>query len=246
MAVVLCARRAAGAPLALGRLWRAAHALGTAEHARVATLRPLRWLSTESNATMLAVMVERSPQLTPEPTEIEKAQYRHTEELEGLHKVYPSALTTAEEGPDQQRARERMERLVDRDGSREGEGDRTGDERSLDRRLAQRLYLLVQVDGRWRFPQQTWQPPESAQSGLIRAVTAECGDSLATHQMGNAPMGHRELGSGEKLFLWRHLYVSGEVRVPDGADYAWLTKEELAERIDDELAPMAHLCGPFA
>ena len=48
------------------------------------------------------------------------------------------------------------------------------------------------------------------------------------------------------LFLWRHLYVSGDVAAPPGSDYAWVTKSELLERVSDELRPMSAIaCGPF-
>ena len=203
--------------------------------------------SPHRSVTLLAALVERSPQITPAPTEAEQVQEAHQLALEAKHKVYPTVLTAAEEGPDQQRARLRMESIVETEGSREGEGDRTGDMRSLDRRLAQRLYLLVYEDGRWQFPQQEWQAPESARGGLRRVIAASCGDGLETHQMGNAPIGHLPLLSGDTLFLWRHLYVSGDVSVPEGLDYAWLTRDELVELVDEDLGELSAVaCGPFA
>ena len=114
------------------------------------------------HATVLAALVERTPVLTPDLREWEEKQLRHTAALEAAQKVSPSAITAAEEGPDQQRARLRMEGLVERESTREGEGDRTGDMRSLDRRLSQRLYLLVRVGGRWQLPQEAWTAPEAA------------------------------------------------------------------------------------
>jgi hypothetical protein len=199
------------------------------------------------HATLLAALVERSPVITPEISEWDEKQLRHKAALEAKQKVSPTVLTAAEEGPDQQRARLRMESLVARESTREGEGDRTGDMRSLDRRLAQRLYLLVKVDGRWQLPQDAWAAPEAARDGLRRVITARCGEDLATHQMGNAPLGHVDVAGGvDALFLWRHLYVSGDVRVGEGEDYAWVTKDELVEYVDDDLAQIAPIvCGPF-
>ena len=195
--------------------------------------------------TLLAALVERSPHLTPDVPDYEEVQHGHTATSQKV-KVYPASLTVAEEGPDQQRARLRLEALVEREGGREGDGDRTGDHRSLDRCLAQRLYLLVQIDGVWQFPQQTWEPPESARQGLVRTINAACGGDLNTHQMGNAPLGHAPLSSGGSLFLWRHLYVSGNVNVPPGCDYAWVTKDELNDYVSAELASLAsEACGPF-
>lgn len=198
-----------------------------------------------SASTLLAALVERSPQLTPDEPEHETAQHAHAAQVQ-RHKVYPTLMTAAEEGPDQQRARLRMEALVEREGGREGEGDRTGDQRSMDRCLAQRLYLLVQVDGQWQFPQLAWQPPESARDGLRRAISQNCGEELTTHQMGNAPLGHVALTSGDALFLWRHLYVSGAVVVPPGCDHVWVTKAELANLVSLEVSGMCAIaCGPF-
>ena len=209
-----------------------------------------RCLASSSSSTLLAALIERTPQLTPDPTEIEQAQLAYEETFQGLHKVYPSSLTSAEEGPDAQRARLRMEALVEKEGSREGSGDREGDEASLDRRLTQRLYLLVRdVDGTWRFPQRVWEgTPESARDGLQAAIEAECGESLAVHQVGNAPLGHLEVSGGDAtLFLWRFLYVSGQVDPEwSGLQHAWLTKDELAERVDADLGELTKLaCGPF-
>ena len=203
-----------------------------------------------SKSTLLAALVERPPVVTPEPTVLESKQRYFDRKYEGSHKVYPSSLTSAEEGPDQQRARQRMEAIIENEASREGEGDRTGDERSLDRRLAQRLYLLVRQspDGPWHFPQRAWAgPSERARDGLQAAIADACGESLGVHQMGNAPLGHMEVAD-DTLFLWRFQHVSGDVDAEEsGVDYAWLTKEELAERLDprvgSEFARM--VCGPF-
>ena len=194
--------------------------------------------------TLLAALIERSPLLTPEMSELEQQQQERSEAFEALHKVYPSSLTSAEEGPDQQRARLRMESILENEASREGEGDRTGDERSLDRRLAQRLYLLVRdgPNGPWRFPQREWAgPPERARDGLQSAIEATCGEALSVHQMGNAPLGHLPASN---LFVWRFLYVAGHV--DDDLEHAWLTRDELTERVDGELGELAKLvCGPY-
>ena len=206
-----------------------------------------RCASSSSAPTLLGALIERPPLLTPEITDLEMEQQKRNLELEDLHKVYPSSLTSAEEGPDQQRARLRMESILEREATREGEGDRTGDEASLDRRLSQRLYLLVRDgDGPWRFPQREWAgPPERARDGLQSAIEAACGESLALHQVGNAPLGHLSRPTGT-LFLWRFLYVSGQVDAATGLEYAWLTKDELRERVDSELGGIAQLCcGPY-
>ena len=208
---------------------------------------PRRWLSAGSPPTILAALIERSPQITPDVPEHEAKQQAMSEKFEEMHKVYPTSLTSAEEGPDQQRARLRMESILERDATREGQGDRDGDVSSLDRRLAQRVYLLVRDgDGPWRFPQREWAgSPERARDGLQAAIEAACGESLAVHQMGNAPLAHSNSEAGS-LFLWRFLYVSGDVDAADGLEHAWFTRDELTEKVDAQLGELAKLaCGPY-
>ena len=118
-----------------------------------AAFRPRMLSGTAGSRTLLGLLVERSPQITPDLHDWERTEDERKERLEALHKVSPAALTMSEESPDQERARKRMEQLVEREGSREGEGDRTGDLTSLDRRLAQRLYLLVRTGDEWQLPQ---------------------------------------------------------------------------------------------
>ena len=157
------------------------------------------------SSTHLAALIERSPQLTPELREYERELVADMETHESWAKVYPEALTAAEEGPDRQRARLRLEALLESDGGREGEGDRTGDTRSLDRHLSQRLYLLTRraADEPWALPQRAWVAPESVRDGLAELVRTRCGDELAVHQMGNAPMAHRKLFDGGSVFFWK-------------------------------------------
>ena len=209
----------------------------------------LRLLSAAKSTTVLAALVERSPQLTPDLPDYELEHRERQLALEAKHKVYPAVMTAAEEGPDQQAARQRLEQLIEREGSREGEGDRSGDEHSLDRQLAKRLYLLVRDGaGQWSLPQQEWRgPPETARAGVQRAVETACGASLAVHQMGNAPLAHLPSEDGSStLFIWRCLYVGGQVDAPGSSDYAWVTRDELLERVDAPLKELAATaCGPF-
>lgn len=220
---------------------------GRAVPTRRAVALALRERCSSSGATRLAAVIERPPLLTPDPPQWELKRQAAVLATESKHKLYPAALTDAEEGPDRQRARLRLDTLVEREGSREGEGDRAGDSRSLDRCLARRLYLLVQVDGRWQFPQATWAPPEGALDGVLRGVEASCGSELQTHRMGNAPLGHATAGDGT-TFFYKLMHVAGDVQPADGTDFAWLTKEELGEKLDPEIRELAKtMCaGPFA
>ena len=209
-----------------------------------------RGLSTPaSGRTLLAALVERSPVLTPDLPDHETKHATWRARLEALHKTYPAVLTQAEEGPDQQRARERAVSIVDDWGTREGEGDRSGDETSLDRRLSQRVYLLVRVDGKWVLPQREWAgPPETSRDVLNKALEAACGTDIKLHPTGNAPFGHLpNLAGGSTTFLWRYLHVAGDVQPGSEVDqHAWLTKAELVEHLDEPLGQLVlDICGPY-
>eukprot|EP00316_Scyphosphaera_apsteinii_P012615 CAMPEP_0119299972 /NCGR_PEP_ID=MMETSP1333-20130426/1981_1 /TAXON_ID=418940 /ORGANISM="Scyphosphaera apsteinii, Strain RCC1455" /LENGTH=219 /DNA_ID=CAMNT_0007301581 /DNA_START=97 /DNA_END=756 /DNA_ORIENTATION=- len=157
-----------------------------------------RFFSARAGGTIFAALVERIPILTPElpawRLEIQDALDQRTI---ALSKAYPAQYTEADEGPDRRRAREKLLKLIECDGSRLGEGDHTDDKRSLDRQLTCRLYLLLQINGRWQFPQVPWEPDasnaipnETIRSCLLRGLAAQCGDYLDVHWMGNAPLAH--------------------------------------------------------
>ena len=198
----------------------------------------------------LAALVERLPVLTPElpAWQAEHVEQRH-ELAAASAKVYPSQLTEAEEAPDTRQARLRVDAIIKAEGQREGAGDREGDERTTDRRLAQRLFLLLRVDGEWRFPQARWAAPASAQECLEEEVSASCGEALELSWVGHAPLAHLEQ-PGERTFWWKAQLLGGEVVPAAGIDFAWLTREELDERLagaDPELRRLtAEMCGPFA
>ena len=62
--------------------------------------------------------------------------------------------------------------------------------------------------------------------------------------MGNAPVAHLEREDAT-TFFWRFQYVQGHVDAPAGR-HAWLTKEELAERLGGPLGALTQeMCGPM-
>lgn len=123
--------------------------------------------------------------------------------------------------------------------------------RSLDRRLDQRLVFLAQrkSDGAWVFPGAKWGGEgtgtmrDAAKDALLDAF----GDELDFWYPGNAPMGHHlqvfdeatqeRTGSyGAKLFFYRVQLLGGFIDLgAKYADYRWLTHDETAEYVGDEL-----------
>ncbi len=217
--------------------------------------RRLRAHQTRHKHIVAAALVERLPALTP-PTPPWKQQSISDQRrfAEALAKEYPQEFHEAEEGPDAKKARIRLEAIVDAESRRQGVGDDDADEASLDRRLAQRLYLLLRVDGVWRFPQLHWPPQPSAgdapvpsmRDAILGELSASCGDEMKCHWMGNAPAAHLE-GGAETTFFWKVQLLHGEPQTADGVSHAWLTKEELAERLGggDKSAFVLEMCGPF-
>ena len=205
-----------------------------------------RLASTSSGATtLLAAVIERSPLITPDLKPFEVAEMERKQARQALQKAYPSELTEIEEGPDQVRARQRLQQVLEKYGGREGEGDKSGNEHSMQRRLAQRLYLLVCVDGAWQFPSGLWEPPALAQPSLQDLISQRCGDDLTLHPVGYAPVAHQELEQGA-VFYWKLLHVAGSVEPSEGVDYAWLTKDEIVDRLDPATAELAsEMLGPF-
>lgn len=82
----------------------------------------------------------------------------------------------------------------------------------------------------------------------MSGVEQHCGAALTVHPVGNAPIAHLELPDTTRVFFYRMLHVDGLVQLGDGvSDYAWLTKLELASRLDQETATLtAEMFGPFA
>jgi len=225
--------------LRAARAMHGVHRQAVASHG--AHRQALRW------NTVMAAVIERSPVLTPDLPDYQQAHFKRREGYIKLQKVYPTQLIEAEEGPDQARARQRVETLLGRYGGRLGAGDTSGEQATLDRKLAQRLYLVLCVDGVWQFPQASWQEEQTAHECVSLEVAKRCGESLKCHPVGNAPMAHLERPDDTKIFFYRLMHVDGVVEPTEGvSDHAWLTKEELLSKLDPATGALTQeMCGPF-
>mmetsp|Transcript_55947 Transcript_55947/g.118965 ORF Transcript_55947/g.118965 Transcript_55947/m.118965 type:complete len:364 (+) Transcript_55947:82-1173(+) len=140
---------------------------------------------------------------------------------------------------------------------RETEADATGDVRTRDRQLKTRAYLALRTDAegnrsgpRWTFPSAVLQQDDTMLETAQRAVSDAVGTDLVLWCPSNAPMtvnfrvynknlpeAFRENYYGEKIFYYRVQYDHGDVdegAVKAGEDYAWLTREEMVERVEGE------------
>lgn len=111
--------------------------------------------------------------------------------------------------------------------------DKSGDVRSLDRALDRTLYLLVKEGDKWRLPSKALPEKRSAQDSLhasaLAAGEAVLGSHVDVWLVSRLPVAVVK-SSDAKTYIMRARVLAG---VPaDGTELAWLTKDEVAERVD--------------
>ena len=93
-------------------------------------------------------------------------------------------------------------------------------------------------DGVWQFPARQNQAGETMRQTAIRALkehTKEDSRRQVFH-LGNAPAGHHASTGGKTTFFHRAQLIKGTVELAPKCgmyDYAWLTMEELGERLPE-------------
>ncbi|BGP20988.1 hypothetical protein JCM10213_000184 [Rhodosporidiobolus nylandii] len=133
---------------------------------------------------------------------------------------------------------------------RETEADRKGDVKSLERKADRTLYLLLKKDRKehaWQFPQGAVEANESLADAARRELLEECGPNVDVWSVGRVPAGAMEYqhAGGKKVegkdaarvFFLPARIVRGQV-VPNKkegiVDFAWLTKEEVRDKVDQK------------
>eukprot|EP00577_Skeletonema_sp_RCC1716_P021757 CAMPEP_0113423374 /NCGR_PEP_ID=MMETSP0013_2-20120614/28983_1 /TAXON_ID=2843 ORGANISM="Skeletonema costatum, Strain 1716" /NCGR_SAMPLE_ID=MMETSP0013_2 /ASSEMBLY_ACC=CAM_ASM_000158 /LENGTH=364 /DNA_ID=CAMNT_0000311227 /DNA_START=47 /DNA_END=1141 /DNA_ORIENTATION=- /assembly_acc=CAM_ASM_000158 len=211
----------------------------------------------------VAVMVERLPVVTPDEEEWEQDYNDLRDFLETFGKEYP-AETGFMFAPDKsedhvvESDEDMIAGLPFTPAPRETEADASGDVKTLDRQLKTRLYLTIKSDTegnlsgpRWTLPSTIAETNESLLAAAERAVSDSVGSDLKLWCPSNAPMAvnmrvyndklpesFRENYFGEKIFYYRVQYDNTGGDVDEAAmkadDYAWLTREEVVDRIEEE------------
>ncbi|TFY82871.1 hypothetical protein EWM64_g1141 [Hericium alpestre] len=133
--------------------------------------------------------------------------------------------------------------------SRVHASDLSGDVKSLDRNGQRNVYLLLKkTEGGkevWTFPRGGVQAGELLHQAAERELASQCGEAMDTWIVGRHPIGLAEIQSATppaepsgpsktSVFFFKAHILSGQVTL-DGqsaADFAWLTKEEISERVD--------------
>ncbi|BGP28238.1 hypothetical protein JCM10295v2_007225 [Rhodotorula toruloides] len=135
---------------------------------------------------------------------------------------------------------------------RETETDKKGDVTSLERKADRTLYLLLKKDRRehaWQFPQGGVEGEESLIEAAKRELHEETGVNVDVWPSGRVPAGaytyafsaeHKKKHpehEGAKVFFMPMRIIRGQVEPnkQEGiVDFAWLTKEEVKEKVSPE------------
>jgi len=211
----------------------------------------------------VAAMVERLPVVTPDVEDWEREYLDLRAYLMTFGKEYPAetGFMFAPDKPEDhvvESDEEMIAGLPFTPAPRETEADASGDVKTLDRQLKTRLYLTIKSDiegnlsgSRWTLPSTLAKKDESLLAAAERAVSDSVGSDLKLWCPSNAPMAvnmrvyndklpesFRENYFGEKIFYYRVQYDNTGGGVDESAmkadDYAWLTREEIIERIEEE------------
>ncbi|CAO3617584.1 unnamed protein product [Cunninghamella echinulata] len=121
--------------------------------------------------------------------------------------------------------------------SRITQADKENNIKKLDRALQRNLYLIVQKQNQWQFPQTDIQTNEYLHEAAERHLKDSCGKDMDVWFVGRQPISfYREAPSrkedteGLKVFFMKARVYAGQVKPSkDISDFAWLTKEELAD-----------------
>ncbi|OWZ24851.1 hypothetical protein PHMEG_00032 [Phytophthora megakarya] len=141
---------------------------------------------------------------------------------------------------------------------RETEDDATNNRKSLNRALKGRVFLLVKNDQSdakfpWFFPVGEKQETEKMRDAALRHVSETVGADLDATPVGFAPMGYVKYlheddseYDGTKVFFYKsqHLYGDVELNQSKASDYLWVTRNELSEYLEPEIADYIHKMVP--
>mmetsp|Transcript_5508 Transcript_5508/g.11973 ORF Transcript_5508/g.11973 Transcript_5508/m.11973 type:complete len:385 (+) Transcript_5508:171-1325(+) len=210
----------------------------------------------------VAVMVERLPVVTPDMEDWERDYIDLRDYIWTYGKEYPeeTGFMYAPDKPEDHIVptdEELLAGLPFQIAPRETEADATGNVKTRDRQLKTRVYLAHRTDAegnksgpRWTLPSALASNDETLLQTAQRAVSASFGKDLELWCPSNAPMtvnfrvynknlpeSFREGYYGEKIFYYRVQHDQGDVdesSLGNGEDYAWLTREEMVERVEEE------------
>lgn len=130
--------------------------------------------------------------------------------------------------------------------SRTTKADESKDTKSLERALHRSLYLLVKENGSWKLPsfavKESSNLHRAAESGL-RALGGEqintwtvsrCPAAILRYQNGKLVAPQTQAEGLEREFVIKSRILSGLFAPQQGTEYAWLTRDEIEEKVGAE------------
>lgn len=118
------------------------------------------------------------------------------------------------------------------------EADKSGDISSLERQLRRTLYLLVKdKKGSWKFPNFELGEEKSLHDAAERGLREVGGDNINTWTVSRTPAAVLKNGEKDLEFLIKSHILMGQFEIKDKrsiSEYAWLTKDEIKEKVDKD------------
>ncbi|KAF8644138.1 hypothetical protein AX16_008665 [Volvariella volvacea WC 439] len=171
------------------------------------------------------------------------------EELEREKKAFGPDFAQAQFISDEKAAADKaaVEQLSQQEGEGEilmprvHEADTKLDYKSLDRKGKRNVYLIVRDENAWRFPQGDVQKGEFLHQAAQRDLYAECGQHMDTWIVSRNPIGvYKPQASPNTpediIFFYKAHIMAGQAKLQNAnlTDFAWLTKQEIGERVDGD------------
>lgn len=128
--------------------------------------------------------------------------------------------------------------------SRKTQADETNDVRSLQRKLERTLFLVIKggkAGEQWTLPHSviSTNSSESLHSAAHASVTDLLGEDMDIWMVTNYPIGiiekHLEAAKGKGYVMRGHIVTGNAVPKTKDVDYAWLTRDELQNRLQDSV-----------
>jgi large subunit ribosomal protein L46 len=115
------------------------------------------------------------------------------------------------------------------------EADAKNDTRALTRKLDRTLYLLVQQNSEWKFPSFSLEAKEPLHDAAERGLRQIGGVNMKTWTVSNTPAAVLKGSDAKKEFFIKSHIIHGTFNLQNTqgvTDYAWLTKNEVSEKVD--------------
>ncbi|KAI9280702.1 39S mitochondrial ribosomal protein L46-domain-containing protein [Sporodiniella umbellata] len=197
-----------------------------------------------------SVVLSRAPQITRDATDFEKAYFDYREKFEREQSsttpsdfYFKKGSVAERRWKHDEKARQeamKQDESLTESLKKANVTDKTNNQKKLDRALQKTLYLVIKSADQWQFPQGPLDTTEYLHEAAERTLKETCGADLDTWFVGRQPIAFHKVvapkeETGMKVFFMKARIYAGQVQPgKDVADFAWLTKEELADRLAPE------------